>query len=90
MRPELTRYWFEFDTTRSPNARHRPLVGVTAWSVADAEDIVREKVFDGGALPAVAKLIEDVDVTALDPNHVRNQMNPPNLRGVWYPLGYDR
>jgi hypothetical protein len=33
-------------------------------------------------------VIEDVDVTTLDANHVLPNMMPPSVRGVWYPIGY--
>ena len=45
--------------------------------------IVRHRLFEGEDF-RVTDIIEDVDVSTLDANHVL----PPNLRGVWFPLGY--
>lgn len=86
----LFRYWFEFEMKESSGRGGRPWVGVTAWDLEDAREIIRQAVFDGNPLPPVEKLIEDVNIPDLDPKHVLNQMAPPNLRGVWYPRGYDR
>jgi len=61
--------------------------GVTAFDLDDARRIVRERVFLGNAA-AVVKIVEDVDVSTLDPGHVLPNMMPPNTRGVWFPLGY--
>jgi hypothetical protein len=89
MGDSLVRFWFEFETTASWRAAGRPWVGVTALDAQDAREIVQHAVFGGDPLPPVEKLIEDVDISDLDPKHVLNQMAPPNLRGVWYPRGYE-
>jgi hypothetical protein len=65
-----------------------PWCGVTAFSIDDAKALIETRVFPGG-LPLVTKLIEDVDVSTLDANHIRPNMEPPNWRGIWYPRGYD-
>jgi len=49
--------------------------------------IVRHRLFEGEDF-RVTDIIEDVDVSTLDANHVLPNMAPPNLRGVWFPLGY--
>jgi hypothetical protein len=85
----LIRYWFEFETDKSSTARGFPRVGVTAWTLDDAISVVSTRLFDGDPLPPTRKLVEDIDVSDLDPNHVLNQMAPPNRRGVWYPAGYE-
>jgi len=36
----------------------------------------------------VIQLIEDVDVSTLDQDHVARNMLDPNERGIWYPLGF--
>jgi hypothetical protein len=82
----LRRFWFEFDRS-SKSAFLTPWCGVTAFDVDDAKSIIESRVFLDG-LPAITKVIEDVDVSTLDENHVRRNMAPPNWRGIWYPLGY--
>ncbi len=86
----LVRYWFEFDGSASPATRFIPWVGVTAWSLEDATTIVASQVFDGAPLPSTQRVVANVDVRDLGPKHVRNQMAPPDRRGIWYPLDYDR
>jgi hypothetical protein len=85
---KLVRFWFEFDREASRTARAKPFVGVTAWTREDAEDLIRSCVFRGDALPPISRVTEDVDVSTLDPGHVLPNMEPPNVRGVWYPRGY--
>jgi hypothetical protein len=89
MYPQLVRYWFEFDPKASRDARSRPWCGVTAYSLKDAKLILSQQLFDGKEIPPVIKLIENVDVSTLDRGHVTRNMGPPNLRGVWYPRGYE-
>ena len=64
------------------------MCGVTAYDVLDAKAIIEGRLFPEG-LPAIAQVIEDIDVSTLDENHVRRHMAPPNWRGIWYPLGYE-
>jgi len=75
----LRRYWFE----SSKNIG----VGITAYSLSDAKIILdsairRNTWFDVN----VIDIIEDVDVRTLDQGHVIPNMNPPNFRGVWFPM----
>lgn len=84
---ELVRFWFEFETPEPPQ-RWVPRVGVTAWTVDDARLMVSERLLGGRELPHVIALIENVDVSTLDENHVVPNMDPPNERGIWYPRGY--
>jgi hypothetical protein len=84
----LRRYWFLFDR----GDQGVPLVarfgcGVTAWTKEDAMSILQHRVLDGRDVPQHT-IIEDVDVSALDANHVLPNMAPPSVRGIWYPLGY--
>lgn len=83
----LRRFWFEFDRSASNTAFVTPWCGVTARDLDDARFLLEQKVFKGG-LPPVAKLIEDVDVSTLDVEHVQRNMGLPNWRGIWYPAGY--
>jgi hypothetical protein len=60
--------------------------GITAYDLADALQLVAEGVFGGGSLPELASVVEDVDVSSLDPNHVLPNMRSPLQRGVWFPM----
>lgn len=65
--------------------------GITAMDKADSLFILNEYVFKGVALPTITKCIENVDVSTLDKNMVIPNIsptNPPNIRGVWFPMGY--
>ena len=84
----LVRYWIGFDSTASSAARITPWWGVTAWTVEDARGLILGTTHFGRALPPVTQLIEDVDVSTLDQDHVARNMLDPNERGIWYPLGF--
>jgi hypothetical protein len=62
--------------------------GVTAYSEADALEILRYLVFPTTGLPEVAEVVADVDVRSLDQGHVIPNMHPPNWHGIWYPKAY--
>jgi hypothetical protein len=59
--------------------------GVTAYSLKDAHLFLRNEVFRGGPVPMIIKVLEDIDVSTLDENHILPNMGAPNFRGVWYP-----
>lgn len=83
----LRRFWIRF--VAHPSLKiPRPGCGVTAYNVEDALSILRATVFEGGTLPAVATIIEDVDISTLDQKHVIPNMEAPVWRGVWYPRGF--
>jgi len=84
----LIRYWFEFDSTAPSAARLTPWWGVTAWTVEDARGLILGTTRFGQSLPPVTRLIEDVDVSTLDQEHVARNMLAPNERGIWYPKGF--
>ena len=83
MEAQLRRFWFKFD-----NHSASPLgYGVTAWTEEDAAAILSKRIFDG-AVPPKATIIADVDVSTLDPGHIRPNMESPSWRGIWFPRGY--
>jgi hypothetical protein len=83
----LHRYWFEFEPGAAP--AEAPLgCGVTAYSEVDARDMLAGTVFRATAFPQVRRVVEDVDVSALDPGHVLPNMLEPASRGVWFPMGH--
>ncbi len=87
---KLIRYWIEFDL--SLNDPHPPGLllgcGVTAYDYDDAMWLIRERVFAAAALPHIKNVIENVDISTLDANHVLVNMGTPLQRGIWFPLGY--
>jgi hypothetical protein len=82
----LSRFWFRFEgDARSLPAGLAMGCGVTAASRDEAAELLRSELLGGRELPPVAEVIEDVDVSKLDPNHVLPNAGPPNVRGVWFP-----
>lgn len=81
----LRRYWFRF-LSLPP---HNPLqlgCGVTAYD--DAMTLLKERIFSSEAVPAIASVVEDIDVSTLDPGHVLPNIGLVTVRGIWFPLGY--
>jgi hypothetical protein len=83
----MKRYWIEFENIDLPPGI-KIGCGVTAYNYDDAMSLIALRVFKNKTLPKIMKAIENVDVSDLDKNHVLPNMSPPNLRGVWFPLGY--
>ena len=83
----LRRFWFEFLPGRDLPPGLQSGCGVTAFDGEDARQILRKRVF-GGDDPPIARIVENVDVSSLDPGHVLPNLLPPNERGVWFPQGY--
>jgi hypothetical protein len=81
----LHRFWIK---TSDPADPSRLGYGVTAYDEADALGILSFIAFRG-VMPPVAEVLVDVNVRDLDQGHVVPNMNPPNLRGIWYPKGLD-
>ena len=40
-------------------------------------------------MPAIKDMVEDVDVSTLDANHVLPNMGITLKRGVWFPQGFE-
>lgn len=88
--PTLRRFWLRFDIPEGSGLRYLAGLGcgVTAPDLEAALGMVRESIFHGQDLPALTEVIEDVDVSTLDPNHVLpNIVAPPCNLGIWYPMG---
>ncbi len=90
--PLLRRFWIEFEPPLYLGREGYALsgwlhhaCGVTAYSLDDALYLIKEQLCWGRPLPPTRKIIEDVDVSTLDSNHVRPNMGVPIWRGVWYP-----
>lgn len=89
----LHRFWFMFDIRSAdwswPSSVLRAGLGCTGWSREDCENLIREKVLQGGGGPPIRSVIEDVDVSTLDPRHVLPNMGSPLRRGIWFPRGFE-
>lgn len=90
--PFLTRYWIEF---ARPLQRHGirwlpSAVGVTAYSLDDALEIVCQYLYEympmpheGESLPPVSTITEGIDVSTIERKHFG--LGVPIWRGIWYP-----
>jgi hypothetical protein len=93
----LKRFWFEFDFIDNINNKNLPGgcvmgCGVTAFNYDDALDILKEKVFKKNPPATIKKVIEDIDISTLEKGHVFPNLSPkspPNIRGVWFPQGFE-
>jgi len=62
--------------------------GLTAYNYEDAISILKQKVFYNIPFPQIDNFIENVDISTLDEKHVLVNMGLPNIRGIWFPAGY--
>jgi len=87
----LHRYWIKFDPSSENRYVNRVKLGcgVTAFDFDDAIQILEEIIFLDDKTPAILSVVEDVDVSSLECNHVRINMDNPAAGGIWFPLGYD-
>ena len=81
----LHRYWFKFALGDAPSPL-RLGCGITAYDETDARKMLHEQVFPACGQMEIVEAIEDVDVSLLDPGHVRPNMGSPDVRGIWFPL----
>jgi hypothetical protein len=101
--PGLRRFWLEFDL-RSAQARSEPGaegsagqpptwalvsgVGVTGTDLNECFDVVQKRIFGQTLMPAVLKVVQDIDVSTLDQDQVLPNIEPPVWRGIWFPPGF--
>lgn len=87
----LRRYWLEFEVSEADVSRYSSYAGlqrgcgVTAYSQEDALVLLREHLFRNDPLPPISKVIEDVDISTLEKNHILPNIGVPSWRGIWYP-----
>jgi len=74
----LRRFWFKSSLNIG--------VGITAYSLSDAEVILNSAIQRHHLDLEITETIEDVNIGDLDQDHVVPNMNPPNFRGVWFPM----
>jgi hypothetical protein len=84
----MRRFWFIFEV--DVNAKFNSVLGygVTAIDYRDALELLQTYVFVNEYLPKVKRIINDVDVSTLDKGHILPNILPPNVRGIWYPMGF--
>lgn len=90
MKVSLIRFWFEFEAAGiEKDWWYLKLgCGVTAWSYEDAVHLPEKNLFKEKSFPPIKKVIENLDVSTLESNHVLpNIVTQPNMRGIWYPQG---
>ena len=80
----LTRFWFTFRQPAEPSFLNLGC-GITAYDLTDAQKFLREQVFPIFGERVVDQVIEDIDVSTLEQNHVRPNLGNPAVRGVWFP-----
>jgi hypothetical protein len=61
---------------------------VTAYTLEDALNLIRQRIFRAGEMPKIDAVVENVDVRDLDQGHVVPNMAECHSRGIWYPIGY--
>ena len=77
----LTAFWIV------PPEHHGPLgYGVTAFTLSDAITILRNLGYNLPADLSALRVIEGIQVADLDDPHVRTNMGPIVVRGLWYPF----
>jgi hypothetical protein len=86
----LTRFWITFSVDRDRSNPPSYLLlsrgcGVTAQNLDDAIGLLKEKLFGDDPMPGVKSVVEDVDISTLDPGHVLPNIGISVDRGVWYP-----
>jgi hypothetical protein len=85
MQINLIRFWFTL--TDLDDILSFKNYGVTAYNYDDAIQLLKRDAFANGDLPKIKSVIENVNVSTLDKNHIIPNMLPCNLRGIWYPMG---
>jgi hypothetical protein len=83
----LRRFWFKFAPLENPHPLNLGC-GVTAMNLEDALRLLDDLVFSREGIVEVVEIVEDVDVSTLDPKHVLPNMRPAIFRGVWFPQCY--
>lgn len=80
--PHLRRFWLTFAESTWPR-----YVGVTAYSREEALALARNLFRSPhcASAPEPTEVVEEVDLSTLDPDHVLLNCGPPVWRGIWYP-----
>lgn len=91
MKVNLIKFWFEFEISDAELRNHRHYggltlgCGVTAYNYDDALIVLQQGLFRDEPIPTIKRVVENVDVSTLDANHVLPNIGVPIWRGIWYP-----
>ncbi|MEA2354455.1 MAG: hypothetical protein QOD61_584 [Solirubrobacteraceae bacterium] len=85
----MRRFWFTFEPSQDLPPAVAYGCGVTTFNYDDAVALLQARVFTDHPMPPPRSVTEDVDVSELDPGHIRPNMGDPAVRGVWFPTGYE-
>lgn len=87
----MIRYWikFNFENYASIPSGTRMGCGVTALNYEDALKLINDKLFGNKPMAPIEQLIEDIDISTLDANHILPNIGLPTRRGIWFPVGYE-
>ena len=86
----LKKYWITFKQDSRYDKYHAGYgfgIGVTAFTLDDAKNLIGEQIFRIG-LPEIDVIKINVKYDDLDEGHVKPNMGTISNRGVWYPLGF--
>ena len=83
----LRRFWFRFEALPKPTAINLGC-GVTAYTLDDAIDLLRDRIFGKIGLPPIIECIEDVEMDQIEQKHARPNVGNTQIRGIWFPQGY--
>jgi hypothetical protein len=81
----LVRFWVRFRGTPDEVWPCILGCGVTAYSLDDAMLLIKKTVYPDRPVPSIDSIIEGIDVSSLDANHVLPNIGVPARLGVWYP-----
>lgn len=81
----LHRFWIKFKAKRSelPYSNYEGF-GITAHSIDDALQIMKDRYFPNKPLPPVKSATKDINISTLS-ERIRAAMSEPSVRSVWYP-----
>jgi hypothetical protein len=82
----LIAFWISFPKDSFPIKNF----GVTAYSIDDAYSLLKEFGYDYRYIAKRIEIKENIAWDELEENHVRSNIGPIAVRGVWYPNEFGR
>ena len=86
----LKRFWFELNFPK-PRLGHGAYIpkdgccGITAFDYEDALRIMRRFMLMENETPIFSRVVENVDISAIENEDVHRVLGVPVWRGIWYP-----
>jgi hypothetical protein len=84
----LHKYWFAFEKIGKPTPLNLGC-GVTAYDQADAIDLMKRHIFGNHEIPGISHVTDDIEFENLNQGHVAPNVGDMDVRGIWFPQGYD-